>query len=698
MENKTYQIEISGKKLSIEINNFTEQANAGVLVRYGDTVVLTTCVMSKNERTDIDFFPLMVDYEERFYAAGKILGARYIRRESRPTDEAILTARLIDRTIRPRFPENFKREIQVVNTCLSWDAENDPDILGLLGSSASLCISDIPWNGPIAGLRIGKIDNKFILNPTYEQREKSEMDLCLCATEENNNILINMIEAEANEGQEQDVLEAIAFAKPHFKEILDLQKKIVAEIGKEKFKIEPPEKEQELENKLTKFWGDRLEKAVFQGDKTDRANDMDILKEEMVAFVEQEYPEQGKVKYAKKFLDDEIKKIIFNRVKEKEERVDGRKLDEIREIKVDAGLLPRTHGSGIFSRGQTRALSILTLGAPGDQRLLDGMEIRGKKRFMHHYNFPPYSVGDVRPMRGPGRRDIGHGMLGEKALAPLIPEFDKFPYTIRIVSEVLSSNGSSSMASVCAASVALMDAGVPIKAPVAGIAMGLINGEHKDYKILTDIQGPEDHYGEMDFKVAGTEKGITAIQMDVKISGITEEIIEKTLEKAKQSRQDILEEMKLVLSQPREKLSQWAPRIFTLHINPDKIRDVIGPGGKIINEIIEKCEVTIDIEDDGSVFITAEKESAAEKAVEWINNITREVKAGEVFQGKVKRIMNFGAFVEILPGQEGLVHISRLSDRRIDKVEDVVNVGDMIPVKVIEIDDQGRINLAMDKK
>ena len=698
MENKIYEIEISGKKLSIEINNFTEQANAGVMVRYGDTVVLTTCVMSKNERTDIDFFPLMVDYEERFYAAGKILGARYIRRESRPTDEAILTARLIDRTIRPRFSKDFKREIQVVNTCLSWDGENDPDILCLLGSSASLCMSDIPWQGPIAGLRIGRIDNEFILNPTYEQREKSEIDLTLCATEENDNILINMIEAEANEGQEKTILEAIAFAKPHFKEILDLQKKIVAEIGKEKYKIEPPAKEQELEDKLSKFWADRLQKAVFQGNKADRADDMDILKEEMAVFVEQEYPEQGKIKYAKKFLDDEVKKIIFERIKEKEERVDGRKLDEIREIKIDAGLLPRTHGSGVFSRGQTRSLSILTLGAPGDQRLLDGMEIRGKKRFMHHYNFPPYSVGDVRPMRGPGRRDIGHGMLGEKALSPMIPEFDKFPYTIRIVSEVLSSNGSSSMASVCAASVALMDAGVPIKEPVAGIAMGLINGEDENYKILTDIQGPEDHYGEMDFKVAGTENGITAIQMDVKISGITEDIIKNTLEKAKQSRLSILEKIKSVLPGPREKLSQWAPRIFTLHINPDKIRDVIGPGGKVINEIIEKCEVTIDIEDDGSVFITAEKEKSAEKAVEWINNITREVKAGEVFQGKVKRIMNFGAFVEILPGQEGLVHISRLSDKRIDKVEDVVSIGDVISVKVIEIDDQGRINLTMNTK
>jgi polyribonucleotide nucleotidyltransferase len=695
MENKTYQIDIGGKKLSIEISALAEQANAGVLVRYGDTVVLTTCVMSDSERLDIDFFPLMVDYEERFYAAGKILGARYIRRESRPTDEAILTARLIDRTIRPRFPKDLKREIQVVNTCLSWDGENDPDILCLLGASASLCLSDIPWQGPIAGVRVGKIDDKFILNPSYEQREKSELDLILCGTQEKNDILVNMIEAEAKEIQEKTILEAVAFAKPYFQEIFNFQKKIVQEIGKEKVKIELPEKEQELEDKIKNFLGDRLEKAVFQGDKTSRNDALKTLKQEMAAFVEQEYPEQGKAKYAKKFLDQEIKKIIFKRVAEKEERVDGRNLDEIREIKIDAGLLPRTHGSGLFSRGQTRALSILTLGAPGDQRLLEGMEIRGKKRFMHHYNFPPYSVGEVRPMRGPGRRDIGHGMLGEKALSPLIPEFDKFPYTIRIVSEILSSNGSSSMASVCAASLALMDAGVPIERPVAGIAMGLINGESENYKILTDIQGPEDNYGEMDFKVAGTSQGITAIQMDVKISGINEKIIKDTLEKAKESRQNILKEMEKVLPGARDKLSKWAPRIFILHIKPEKIRDVIGTGGKVINEIIEKCEVTIDIEDNGSIFITAEKEQAAEKAVEWINNITREVKPGEIFQGKVKRIMNFGAFVEILPGQEGLVHISKLSDKRVEKVEDVVSVGDIVPVKVISIDDQGRINLAM---
>ncbi len=698
MERKIYQINIGNRKLSIEINGLAEQANASVLVRYGDTVVLATCVMSDSERPDIDFFPLMVDYEERFYAAGKILGARYIRRESRPTDEAILTARLVDRTIRPRFPKDLKREVHVVNTCLSWDGENDPDVLCVLGSSACLCLSDIPWQGPVAGIRIGKINDRFIINPSYEQRQESELDLILCGVREKNNILINMIEAEAKEAEEKTILEAVAFAKPYFQEILDFQEKIVQEIGKEKLKIEPPERDLELEEKIKKFLGSGLERALFQENKAHRNDALEELKQEMSDFVEREYPEQEKTKYAKKFFEQEIKKVIFRRVVEKEERVDGRKLDEIREIKMDAGLLPRAHGSGLFSRGQTRALSILTLGAPGDQRLLEGMEIRGKKRFMHHYNFPPYSVGEAKPIRGPGRRDIGHGMLGEKALSPLIPEFDKFPYTIRIVSEVLSSNGSSSMASVCAASLALMDAGVPIERPVAGIAIGLINGESRDYKILTDIQGPEDSYGEMDFKVAGTRQGITAIQMDVKISGINEEIIRDALERAKQSRQAILKEMEKVLPGPRPELSRWAPRIFVLHIKPEKIRDVIGAGGKVINEIIEKCEVTIDIEDDGSIFITAEKEQAAKKAIKWINNITREVKPGEVFQGKVKQIMSFGAFVEILPGQDGLVHISKLSDKRVKKVEDVISIGDIIPVKVISIDEHGRINLAMINK
>ncbi len=689
-QNKTYKIDIGNKELIVETNKMAEQANADVLIRYGDTVVLVTAVMSKNIRPDIDFFPLSVDYEEKFYAAGKILGARFIRRESRPTDEAILTARLIDRTIRPKFPKDLKNEIQIIATCLSWDSENDPDILGLLGASIALSISDIPWQGPVIGLRIGKIGDEFIVNPDYEQRENSSLDLVLSAVCEDNKVLINMIEAEAKEVDEEIILNAVDFAKPFFKKLFDFQKQIIKEVGKEKQIIETSKSDNEFEKEIQEFLSDKLEKAIYGKNK-----EQDELRQDLVYFVEQKYDDASKVKFAKNYFDKLAQNIIRKNVLEKEQRIDGRKLDEIRDISIEAGLLPRTHGSGLFRRGQTKTLSLLTLGAPGDQKLLEGMEIRGKKRFMHHYNFPPFSVGETRFMRGPSRRDIGHGMLVEKALLSLIPDFNEFPYTIRIVSETLSSNGSSSMASLCSSSLSLMDAGVPIKRPVAGIAMGLITKDSSlnNYKILSDIQGPEDHYGDMDFKVAGTEQGITAIQMDVKISGINEEIMKQALNEAKKRRQDILDKIKQVLPEYRPKLSEWAPKIKIVQINPEKIRDVIGTGGKIIHSIIEECNVLIDIEDNGSVFITAEKDGALEKAVEWVKNIAREIKPGEVFEGKVKRILTFGAFVEILPGQEGLVHISKLSDKRIEKVEDVVKIGDIISVKVISIDDQGRINL-----
>lgn len=689
-QSKTYKIDIGNKELIVETNKMAEQANADVLIRYGDTVLLVTSVMSKNARPDIDFFPLSVDYEEKFYAAGKILGARFIRRESRPTDEAILTARLIDRTIRPKFPKDLKNEIQIVATCLSWDAENDPDILGLLGASIALSISDIPWQGPVVGLRIGKIGDEFIINPSYEQREKSSLDLVLSAVCENNEILINMIEAEAKEADEEIILNAVAFAKPFFKKLFNFQEQIIKEVGKEKKIIEVSKPDDELEKEIQEFLSDKLEKAIYSKD-----SEQDELKQDLCYFIEQKYDDAKKVKFAKNYFDKQTQNIVRKNVLEKEQRIDGRKLDEIRDISIEAGLLPRTHGSGLFRRGQTKTLSLLTLGAPGDQRLLDGMEVRGKKRFMHHYNFPPFSVGEVKFMRGPSRRDIGHGMLVEKALLSLIPDFNEFPYTIRIVSETLSSNGSSSMASLCSSSLSLLDAGVPIKRPVAGIAMGLItkNSSLDDYKILSDIQGPEDHYGDMDFKVAGTEQGITAIQMDVKISGINEDIMKQALSEAKKRRQDILSKIKQVLPEHRSAISEWAPKIKIIKINPEKIREVIGAGGKIINSIIDECGVLIDIEDDGTVFITAEKDGKLEKAIEWIENIVREIQVGEVFEGKVKRILSFGAFVEILPGQEGLVHISKLSDKRIEKVEDVVNIGDTILVKVISIDDQGRINL-----
>ena len=690
-----FKLNIADKDLIVEINDLAEQAAGSCLVRYGDTVVLATAVMAKTTREGIDFFPLTVEYEERFYAAGKILGSRFVRRESRPSDEAIITARAIDRAIRPRFPESFRNEVQVVITCLSWDGENDPDFIGILGASVALGISNIPWTSPIAPIRIGKSNDKFIINPTYEERKEGKLDMILVGIQENNEPLINMIEMEGDEVQERTVAEAYGLAKPHLKNLIDFQNEIIKKVGKKKEALAEPQIDRDLEKEFKDFLGDKLEKALFQAKKADRDNALEDLENNLAYFIEGKFPGLGKTKQIKGFFEKEINRFVHENAIQKGRRADGRKLDEIREIKVEAGILPRTHGSGLFIRGETKALSILTLGTPSDVRLMDGMEIRGKKRFMHHYNFPPYSSGEVKPMRGPGRREIGHGMLAEKALLPLVPNFEEFPYTMRVVTEILSSNGSTSMASVSAASLALMDAGVPIKSPAAGISFGLMSNEKGDYKILTDIQGPEDHYGDMDFKVAGTKTGITAIQLDVKIAGISEEIFKKVLEAAKTARFQILDKIEKLLPQPRLELSPWAPRIFTLQIKPDKIREVIGPGGKVINEIIEKCEVSIDIEDTGRVFVTAEKETAAKKAIEWINNITREVVVGEIFQGKVKRILNFGAFVEILPGQEGMVHISQLADRRVEKVEDVVNIGDIVPVKVIAIDEQGRINLSI---
>ena len=705
-----YKLDLSGKELKVEISNLAEQASGSCFVRYGDTEVLATVVMSKYEREE-DFFPLTVDYEERYYAAGKILGSRYIRRESRPSDEAIITSRLIDRTIRPLFPEILKRETQVIVTCLSWDRENDPDIFGLIAASTALSISEIPWSGPIAVVRIGRLNDEMIINPTYEQRERSDLDLVLAGVEKEGDILINMIEAEGTEIPEEVILKAVDFGKPYLKKIIDFQNQIVKEVGKEKIKIETLPQDLKLEKEMKGFLGERLEKAIFQSNKTERFEDLSSLKEELISYAEGKYPGEGK--YARDLVKEnkssflpslplrvssvfekEIKRLVHKNIILKERRPDGRKLDELREIGCQAGLLPRTHGSGLFCRGQTKALSILTLGAPTDVKLLQGMEIIGEKRFMHHYNFPPYSTGEVKPIRGPGRRDIGHGMLVEKALLPLVPSFEEFPYTIRIVTEILSSNGSTSMASVSSSSLSLMDAGVKIKRPAAGISIGLIQNKDGQYKLLTDIQGPEDHYGDMDFKIAGTRKGITAIQMDVKIEGITKEIFKEVLERGKKARIQILEKMEEILPGPRPELSPFAPRTLTLQINPEKIREVIGPGGRVINEIIAECGVSIDVEETGKIFVTAEKEEAVKKAIAWIKNITREIKVGEVFQGRVKRILNFGAFIEILPGQEGLLHISRLG-RRVERVEDILKIGDVVPVEVISIDEQGRINLSM---
>ena len=690
-----FEVEIGGRKLIAEIKNLAEQANGSCFLRYGDTEVLTTAVMSKYEREPEGFFPLTVEYEERYYAAGKIRGPRYIKRETRPSDEAICNARLIDRAIRPLFPENLKREVQVINTVLSWDGQNDPDLLSLQASSLALLISDITWQGPVAAIRIGRIGNQFILNPTYEEKEKSQMDLVLAGILEGDQILINMLEGGFENIKEDLILEAYEFAKPFLKNLILFQRKISEKIGKEKIPLVTPIPDLKLEREIKNFLGNRLEMALFKKERVSRLDDLEKLREELINFINQSYPDG--LTYAKNFFEKKIGKIIHENIIRDEKRPDGRKLDEMREIDCQAGLLPRTHGSGLFCRGQTKSLSILTLGAPGDVQLLEGMEIVGKKRFMHHYNFPPYSTGEIKPVRGPGRREIGHGMLVEKALLPLIPSSDQFPYTIRIVSEILSSNGSTSMASISSSSLALMDAGVPIKSPAAGIALGLMQDKEGNYKILIDIQGPEDAKGDMDFKIAGTKNGVTAIQMDVKIEGISKKILKEALELGKKTRFQILDKMEKVLAKPRPELSPFAPRILTIQINPEKIREVIGPGGKMINEIIEECGVAIDIEETGKIFVTAEKEEAAKKAIAWIKNITREVKVGEVFQGKVRRILDFGAFVEILPGQEGLLHISKLAPYRVKRVEDFFKVGDIVPVEVVSIDEQGRINLGLKK-
>ncbi|MFH1656477.1 MAG: polyribonucleotide nucleotidyltransferase [Candidatus Nealsonbacteria bacterium] len=691
-----FSLDLNGKKIEVENKNLAEQANGNIFVSCGETVLMSTCTMSKTEREGIDFFPLTVEYEEKYYASGKIMGSRFIKRENRPSDEAICNGRLIDRTIRPRFDQDIANEIQVIATVFSWDEENDPDVLGMISASLALSISDIPWNGPISAVRVIKKDGKLILNPDYKEREGCELDIIFAGVQEGNKILVNMIEGGSEEVEESLILEALEFAKKPLKAIIDFQKEITEKIGKQKIVIEKIQPDQELEKEINEFLADKLEKAIFQKDKVKRSGDIEELEKELVFFIEEKYPDQRKEDYVRKFVEKEIDRLIHEGALKHNKRADGRKMDEVREIKAEVGLLPRTHGSGLFCRGKTKGLSLLTLGTPGDYQLLDGMEGEMKKRFMHHYNFPPYSVGETKPMRGPGRREIGHGLLAEKALLPILPNFEDFPYTIRIVSEMLSSNGSTSMASVSSSSLALMDAGVPIKGLVTGIAIGLCqDNKSDDYKILTDIQGPEDHHGDMDFKIAGTKKGITAIQLDIKVKGISDEIIKDALLKAKKARLEILEVMEKTISEPRKELSKYAVKIETIKINPEKIGEVIGPGGRIINEIIDNTGAEIDIEENGLIYVSGEKDESVKKAIEWIKNIIREVEVGEIFEGKVVRVLDFGAFVEILPGQDGLIHISKLAQGRVEKVEDVVNIDDIVSVEVIAIDDQKRINLRL---
>jgi polyribonucleotide nucleotidyltransferase len=683
----SYSIDWAGRKLTVEIGQLAKQANGAVLVRYGDSAVLSTATASK-EPKKLDFFPLTVNYEERLYAVGKIPGG-FIKREGRPSEKAILASRLIDRPIRPLFADGFRNDVQVVSIVMSVDQDCSTEMAAMFGSSLALCTSDIPFEGPIAGVIVGRVDGNFVINPTVEQAEKSDIHLTVAGTKD----AINMVEAGANEVPEETMLEAIMFGHEEIKRLIEFQEKIVSEIGKEKREITLYEIDKELEASVREICEADMLKAIQVQEKHAREDAINEVKKQVIAKYEEQEATEDDLKQVKQILDKIVKGEVRRLITEEKIRPDGRKIDEIRPLSSHVGILPRTHGSGLFTRGQTQALSICTLGAMGDVQILDGLGIEEEKRFMHHYNFPPFSVGETGPMRGPGRREIGHGALGERALEPIIPSEKDFPYTIRLVSEVLESNGSTSQASICGSTLALMDAGVPIKAPVAGIAMGLVkSGEH--YSVLTDIQGMEDHLGDMDFKVAGTAKGVTALQMDIKIEGLSREILEEALTQAKKGRMQILEHMLSTISEPRTHLSDYAPKILTMAINPDKIRDVIGPSGKQINKIIEETGVKIDIEQDGTIFIASTNQEMNQKAKKIIEDIVREVEVGQLYLGKVKRIEKFGAFVEIFPGKDGLVHISELAEERVGKVEDVVAIGDEILVKVTEIDKQGRVNLS----
>ncbi|MCY9516124.1 polyribonucleotide nucleotidyltransferase [Paenibacillus apiarius] len=682
------EMELGGRTLVMETGLLAKQANAAVKVQYGDTVVLCTVTASK-EPKDLDFFPLTVNYEERLYAVGKIPGG-FIKREGRPSEKAILASRLIDRPIRPLFPEGFRNDVQIVDLVMSVDQDCPPEIAAMIGTSAALTISDVPFNGPIGGVIVGRIDGQFIINPTVEQEEKSDIHLTVAGTKE----AIMMVEAEADEVPEQVMLEAIMFGHEEIKKIVAVIEKFTEMAGVPKMEVKLHAVEADVNESVRAFAKERLVEAIRIPEKHARQEAIDVINQETVAHFEEIYMEAPeKLDDVKETLYDIVKEEVRRLITHDKVRPDGRNLDEIRPIECGTGLLPRTHGSGLFTRGQTQALSICTLGALGDVQILDGLGLEESKRFMHHYNFPPFSVGEARPLRAPGRREIGHGALGERALSKVIPPETEFPYTIRLVSEVLESNGSTSQASICASTLAMMDAGVPIKAPVAGIAMGLIkDGEH--FSILSDIQGMEDHLGDMDFKVAGTAEGVTAIQMDIKIDGIDRDILTQALAQAREGRMFILGKMLEVIQQPRTSLSPYAPKILIMQINPDKIRDVIGAGGKVVNKIIDETGVKVDIEQDGRIFIASPSEEANERAREMIEGIVKEVVVGETYTATVKRIEKFGAFAEILPGKEGLVHISQLSNERVGKVEDVVSIGDKIEVKVVEIDQQGRINLS----
>ena len=694
---KTYETELAGRKLVFETGKMAGLANGSVLVRYGDTVVIVNVTASKEPRDGIDFFPLSVDYEEKLYSVGKIPGS-FIKREGKPSDKAILTSRAIDRPLRPLFPKDFRNDVVVVATVLCVDQDNSPEVAAMIGASAALSISDIPFGGPTAAVNVGLVDGEIIINPTEKQREKSDLTLTVAGTEEK----IAMIEAGANEVPDDIMLKAIKEGHKEIKKICKFIASMKEEIGKTKFEYKSFEVDKEVYDFIEENFREEMTEKVQEEDKETRDNNIAELSEKIAKTYEEKFGldalEEHKSDIGEAIYKLEkkcVRHLIFNEHK----RVDGRKLDEIRPLSCEVGLLPRTHGSALFTRGQTQVLSVATLGMASEEQVLDGIDTEESKRYMHHYNFPSYSVGEARPSRGPGRREIGHGALAEKALVPVIPSKEEFPYAIRVVSEVLSSNGSTSQASICGSTLALMDAGVPIKRPVAGISTGLVTNpeDDKDYVMLVDIQGLEDFFGDMDFKVGGTEKGITAIQVDIKVDGLSYDIIKEAFERTRIARKHILEDVMLpVIDKPRAEISEYAPRIVGTQIKVEKIKDVIGPGGKVINKIIEETGVKIDIEEDGQVFIYSNDSEKAEQALEMIEDIVREVEVNGIYYGEVVRIMNFGAFIDLgCGGKEGLVHISQISKERIKNVEDVLHVGDKVTVRVTEIDEQGRINLTM---
>ena len=694
---KTYETKLAGRKLVIETGKMAGLANGSVLVRYGDTCVLVNVTASKEPKEGIDFFPLSVEFEEKLYSVGKIPGG-FLKREGKPSDKAILTARAIDRPLRPLFPKDFRNDVVVTATVLCVEQDNSPEVAAMIGAATALAISDIPFNGPTAAVNVGLVDGKIIINPTEEEREKSDLTLTVAATEKK----ITMIEAGANEIPNDVMLEAIETAHVEIKKLCEFISGIQKEIGKPKFEYKSFEVDHDIYEFVEQNYKEDMIEALLEKDKETRDNNVESLTEKIKEDYKEKFGEEALEEHdadvseaVNKFEKKCVRELIFNEHK----RVDGRSLDEIRPLSCEVGVLPRTHGSALFTRGQTQVLSVATLGMISEEQTLDGIDTEESKRYMHHYNFPPYSVGEARTSRGPGRREIGHGALAEKALVPVLPSKEEFPYSIRVVSEVLSSNGSTSQASICGSTLSLMDAGVPLKRPVAGISTGLVTNpdNDEDYVMLVDIQGIEDFFGDMDFKVGGTKKGITAIQVDIKCDGLTYDIIKEAFEKTEKAREYILDNvMAPVISEPREEVSKYAPRIVSTMINPEKIKDVIGPGGKMINKIIDETGVKIDIEEDGQVLIYSTDSKKAIQALEMVEDIARDVEVGGIYYGEVVRLMNFGAFVDLgCGGKEGLLHISKISDKRIKNIEDVLHVGDKITVKVIEIDEQGRINLSM---